>query len=83
MSEPNYIDGSEVHVGDRVDFAGSAGTIVVVAARGEDSSGFPLEQWTDQGNILIRLDDGQLFMHEHVNDEEDITLLARAATSPE
>ncbi|HXH92051.1 MAG TPA: hypothetical protein VNN25_10760 [Thermoanaerobaculia bacterium] len=54
MNNSTYIDGAEVHAGDRVAHGGVPATVVLVAERNEAVAEFALAEWAEQGNILIR-----------------------------
>lgn len=79
MNESFYYDGTEVHVGDHLDHLGQPAIVVLVVQRGEETSGFTLVDWADQGNILIQEQTGELFMYESFQDEDCIHLVTRAS----
>jgi RHS repeat-associated protein len=76
QTDSHYIDGSEIHIGDRVRFGGHPATVVVVIGRGEYAPGFLADDWTDyERGFLIRTEDRQLYMHDYA--DEDIEFVAR------
>ena len=75
--EQRYESGDEIHVGDRVRYAGDTGTIVFVIDRGEYSPEFPERDWSHYGSgFMIRTPKFALVMLDKA--DEDLELLARA-----
>jgi hypothetical protein len=64
--EQRYEDGSEVHVGDQVSYAGWRGRIVIVVDRGEYAPTFPKVEWPLPGEptgfMIEFTDGGRLFL---------------------
>ena len=75
--EQRYESGDEIHVGDRVRYAGDTGTIVFVIDRGEYSPEFPEPDWSHYGSgFMIQTPKFALVMLDKA--DEDLELLARA-----
>ena len=75
--EQRYESGDEIHVGDRVRYAGDTGTIAFVIDRGEYSADFPERDWSHDGTgFMIQTPKFALVMLD--KSDEDLELLARA-----
>jgi hypothetical protein len=71
-----YLDGQEIHIGDRVVFGGHPATVVVVIGRGEYGPGFVADDWSEhERGFLMRTEDGQLYMQDYA--DEDVKLVSR------
>lgn len=77
MKDQRYSSGEEIHIGDRVMYAGSLGVVVFVIDRAEYSSGFPAEHWSGYGNGFMIQDEGiGLVMFDEA--DEDLKLVSHA-----
>jgi hypothetical protein len=77
MKEQRYCSGDEIHVSDRVRYAGDTGTIVFVIDRREYSPGYPESAWSQYGTgFMIETPAYTRVMLEKA--DEDLELLARA-----
>jgi len=75
--EQRYESGDEIHVGDRIRYAGDTGTIVFVIDRAEYSPEFPERDWSHYGSgFMIQTPKFALVMLGKA--DEDLELLARA-----
>ena len=75
--EQRYSSGDEVHIGDRIRYAGSLGTIAFVIDRAEYSPEFPAEHWSHYGTgFMIQCDSMGLVMLKE--SDEDLELIAHA-----
>ena len=64
--DQRYEDGTEIHVGYKVTYAGHRGRIVIVVDRGEYAPTFPKSEWPlpdePTGFMIGFLDGGRLFL---------------------
>jgi hypothetical protein len=75
--EQLYDSGEEIHVGDRIRYAGHTGTIVFVIDRGEYSPAFPEKDWSSHGTgFMIQNQAYGLVMLDKA--DEDLEFLGRA-----
>ncbi len=73
-----YQSGEEIHVGDRIRYAGHPGTIVFVIDRGEYSPEFPEKNWSEHSTgFMIRTPVYGLVMLNKA--DEDLEFIGRAA----
>ena len=71
-----YQSGEEIHVGDRIRYAGHAGTIVFVIDRREYSPEFPEKDWSDhRTGFMIQTPAYGLVLLEKA--DEDLEFLGR------
>jgi hypothetical protein len=77
MLVPEYQDGGEVRIGDRIEYAGQPGVIVCVIETKSYSPAFP-EEWSflNQGFMMDVQGMGLIHMDEV---DEDLQLVARAS----
>lgn len=76
--DQRYEDGSEIHVGDIVEYAGKKGAVVFVADTGEYSQSYPESVWPQSmypTGFMIELSDGTLFLLD--SSDEDLTFVMR------
>jgi hypothetical protein len=75
--DQRYEDGTEIHVGDEVAFAGHRGKIVIVVDRGEYAPTFPKSEWplADEptGFMIEFTDGGRLFLD---SSDDDLVVVA-------
>ena len=74
--EQRYHTGEEVHIGDRVRYAGHPGIIVFVIDRSEFSPEFPAANWDDEKTgIMLKTEAYGLVMLQ--KPDEDVEFLGR------
>ena len=73
----NYFSGQEIHIEDRVIYAGQSGHIAFVIDNSEYSEEFPEEHWSDyKTGFMIKFENGGLlFLNEA---DEDLDLVTQA-----
>ena len=75
--EQRYNSGEEIHVGDRIRYAGDPGTIVFVVDRNEYSPAFPEKDWSHhRTGFMIQNSAYGLVMLDKA--DEDLEFLGRA-----
>jgi hypothetical protein len=75
--DQRYHSGDEIHVGDRVRYAGDSGTIVFVIDRSEYSPDYPERDWAHYGTgFMIETPRYARVMLDQA--DEDLELLQRA-----
>jgi hypothetical protein len=75
--DQRYKSGEEIHVGDRIRYAGDPGTIVFVIDRNEYSATFPEKDWSHHGSgFMIQNPSYGLVMLNKA--DEDLEFLGRA-----
>jgi len=77
MMTPRYEDGNDIRIGDRIRWAGSAGTVVFVIDTRSYSPEFPEQEWSYLGSGFMVDVEGVGLIHEDEADE-DLKLVARA-----
>jgi hypothetical protein len=75
--EQRYHSGEEIHVGDRIRYAGDPGTIVFVIDRNEYSAAFPEKDWSHhRTGFMVQNPAYGLVMLDKA--DEDLEFLGRA-----
>jgi hypothetical protein len=75
--EQRYNSGEEIHIGDRIRYAGDHGTIVFGVDRNEYSAAFPEKDWSHHGTgFMVQNSAYGLVMLEKA--DEDLEFLGRA-----